>query len=176
MRADPSGFTVVELLAVIALIGMLAGLSVSYYLGYVEKARVATAVAQIGNLSRLIDGHALEEGAGLPVSLAEIDQADVLDPWGRPYQYLRLVDLFANASVPPLPPVAAPPPGGSGGGGTTAIVEARKDGFLVPINSDYDLYSTGKDGRSRASLRAPESFDDVIRAADGSYVGLAKDY
>ena len=52
----------------------------------------------------------------------------------------------------------------------------RKDHRLVPINSDYDLYSMGKDGRSVSPLTARHSHDDIIRANDGDYVGLAKDY
>jgi general secretion pathway protein G len=47
---------------------------------------------------------------------------------------------------------------------------------LHPINSDYDLYSIGKDGESVAPLTAKKSWDDVIRAADGAYIGLAKGF
>ena len=53
---------------------------------------------------------------------------------------------------------------------------ARKDKFLVPLNTDYDLYSRGQDGESAGPLTASESKDDVIRALDGRYVGLASDF
>jgi general secretion pathway protein G len=46
----------------------------------------------------------------------------------------------------------------------------------VPINSDYDLYSVGKDGVSSGPLTAGPSRDDVIRANDGGFFGLARDY
>ena len=52
----------------------------------------------------------------------------------------------------------------------------RKDRFLHPINSDYDLYSMGKDGESVEPLTAQKSHDDVIRASDGGYYGLAKNF
>jgi general secretion pathway protein G len=52
----------------------------------------------------------------------------------------------------------------------------RKDRFLVPINTDYDLYSMGKDGRSSPPLTAKASRDDIIRANDGAYIGLASNY
>jgi general secretion pathway protein G len=46
----------------------------------------------------------------------------------------------------------------------------------VPINSDYDLYSEGKDGNSAPPLGAAQSLDDVVRANDGGYVGLAANF
>lgn len=53
---------------------------------------------------------------------------------------------------------------------------ARKDRFLVPINSDFDLYSVGPDGLTQASLANRDSLDDVIRAADGAFYGLAENF
>jgi len=78
----------------------------------------------------------------------------MLDPWGRPYVYLKFPPSKGKA-----------PPGG-----------ARKDRFLVPINSAFDLYSLGKDGNSVAPLTAAASRDDVIVANDGGFVGLASNY
>ena len=53
---------------------------------------------------------------------------------------------------------------------------ARKDRHLHPISSDFDLYSMGKDGDSVKPLTAQKSHDDVIRASDGGYYGLAKNF
>jgi general secretion pathway protein G len=61
------------------------------------------------------------------------------DPWGNPYQYLPLDG-------------ASPPGGGGPGGGGGAAAHARKDRFLVPIDTDFDLYSMGKDGQSASAL------------------------
>ena len=63
------------------------------------------------------------------------------DPWGNPY-------VYANHDVVP--------PG-----------HRRKDHSLVPINSDYDLYSKGEDGASAPPLTANSSKDDIIRGRDG---------
>lgn len=52
----------------------------------------------------------------------------------------------------------------------------RKDRNLVPINSDYDLYSAGHDGATLPPLLAPVSRDDVIRANNGGFIGLASDF
>ena len=46
---------------------------------------------------------------------------------------------------------------------------------LAPLNSDYDLYSMGKDGASQSSLMAKVSRDDVVRALDGRFMGRASD-
>jgi general secretion pathway protein G len=66
--------------------------------------------------------------------------------------------------------------GGGGGPPCGGIGGARKDRFLVPINSDFDLYSMGKDGESLGPLTAITSHDDIIRANDGGYYGLASDF
>ena len=60
--------------------------------------------------------------------------------------------------------------------GARARGSARKNKNLVPINSDFDLYSIGKDGASVAPLLAAKSRDDVIRANDGRFHGLASNY
>jgi general secretion pathway protein G len=52
----------------------------------------------------------------------------------------------------------------------------RKDKNLVPINSEYDLYSVGPDGRSVGPLTAKHSRDDIVMANDGRFIGVASDY
>ena len=84
-----------------------------------------------------------------PDSLDELPGEALADPWGRPSQYLRI----AGNNTPGL------------------RGRLRKDRNLVPINSDYDLYSFGEDGDSRPPLTARPSRDDRVRAADGSFVG-----
>ena len=46
----------------------------------------------------------------------------------------------------------------------------------MPLNSDYDLYSMGLDGESKKPLSAKVSQDDILRALDGAFVGLAEDF
>jgi general secretion pathway protein G len=52
----------------------------------------------------------------------------------------------------------------------------RRDGFMYPLNSDYDLFSLGPDGRTAVALGQPMARDDVIRANNGGFFGLASDY
>lgn len=69
--------------------------------------------------------------------------------------------------------------GGSGGGGGPpcgGVGGARKDRFLVPINSDFDIYSMGRDGQTVPPLTAKKSHDDILRASDGGFYGLAANF
>jgi len=195
---DRFAFTLVELAVVLAIVGVLAAVGASRYQTYLERARVARAIVELRGIAARI-GLAEEETRVLPTSLVELG-ITTLDPWGNPYQYLLL-----QGNLPPgladgsseRPPVAAGPPsvqaggppagsaggnggddGGTGGGGgdPSAISLARKDRFLVPINSDFDLYSRGADGLTQAALSDPVSRDDVIRGEDGAYYGLAEKF
>jgi general secretion pathway protein G len=46
----------------------------------------------------------------------------------------------------------------------------------VPIKSDNDLWSSGKDGKSVSPLTAKDSRDDILRANNGRFIGLASDF
>ncbi len=222
------GFTLIELMLAVAIIGIMSSLAIPNYLGFLEKARVARAVSELNALDKEIKGYALSAEL-YPDSLAQIGRNALLDPWGNPYQYLRIncgavvlgrLDNLTPpvfGSVESVLPVSVTLPavnahvsftvfnghhqgliqliqgngGGNGGGGngggngngggggqpcSNGNGGKRKDHSLVPINSDFDLYSMGKDGQSVAPLTAPKSHDDVIRANDGSYYGLASNF
>jgi general secretion pathway protein G len=145
-----SGLTIVELVIVLAIIGILAGVAYPLYDNRREKIRVRTAINDLVLLSTMISNYQIDHGE-YPASLAAVGNASYHDPWGRPYQYLALQ-------------------------GKKAYGGARKNKNLVPINSDFDLYSMGKDGESPGPLTAKASRDDVIRANDGQFYGLASDY
>lgn len=151
MRSTGSsyGFTLIELAITVGIAGTLAALAVPLYVGYLEKARVARAIAEIRYLEEAIDLYQISNGT-LPNALADVGSGNVVDPWGNPYQYLNF--------------------SGAGKG------QARKDRFLVPINSNYDLYSKGKDGDSKPPLTVKVSWDDIVRANDGAFVGLASEF
>lgn len=144
------GMTLVELLIVIAIIGILASIALPAYQDYTEKARITIAVADMSAIAVKAEAYWNDEGA-YPPSLADIDEAGKLDPWENPYQYLNLFNK-------------------KGKGGN------RKDRKLNPLNSDFDLYSMGKDGQSKTQISNKVSLDDVIRANDGKFMGLASKY
>ena len=147
-RRRQKGVTLLELVAALAAVMILASLAVPAYNGYVTRARVASAIGDIGTISLQLYRWQLNTRS-FPLTLAEAG-IDANDPWGRPYRYLRV----AGASRSSL----------------------RKDRNLVPINTDFDLYSMGPDGRTTAPLTAAFAQDDVVRANNGSYIGLGKNY
>jgi len=149
-KVGARGFTVFELMISLAIVGVLASIATPMYQNYRERVRVSTAAADIAAISAKIKLYYTDERV-FPASLAEVGQGNKLDPWGRPYRYLDLTKV-------------------------TGAGESRKDKRLNPLNSDFDLYSVGKDGNSKTSLMAPTSRDDVIRARDGRFIGLARDF
>ncbi len=144
------GWTIVEMVLVVAIFGTLLAMVTPQVTKHIDQARVARAILDIEGIQADLAGVEML-GEGLPETLAEIGR-DMLDPWGNPYQYLR----FERGK--PVPP------------------GARRDRFLVPINTSYDLYSMGKDGATTVALTAKPSQDDVVRANDGAFIGLAVRY
>lgn len=146
------GFTIIEMMAVVMIIGVLAGLGIPKLREAVERAKVARAIGEINAIQW--DLMAIEsQNQPLPASLAAIGRGGMRDPWGYPYVYF------------PFPTNRRGHP-----------VGARMDRFLVPLNSTFDLYSVGKDGSSAAPLSAPMSQDDIVRANDGGFIGQGKDF
>jgi general secretion pathway protein G len=60
--------------------------------------------------------------------------------------------------------------------GVPAEATRRRDRYMFPLNTDYDLFSLGPDKRTAVSLGEGVGLDDVIRANNGGYFGLAGDY
>jgi general secretion pathway protein G len=144
------GFTVVELLIVVAIILTIVAIAVPNLLAAIDQAKVARAVGDIHTIGMAVQEYDVLNGQ-YPDSLAQTDYGSTLDPWGNPYQYLNFQNVKGKGKM-------------------------RKDRFLVPINTAFDLYSMGKDGASVAPLTAKQSRDDIIWANDGSYVGPASNF
>lgn len=142
--------TLLELMMATTVLGVLAAIGVTSYGRYLERMRTATAVSEISMMASRIELF-IVDNRRLPDSLTEAGYGGMTDPWGHPYRFLPFVDMASRGG-------------------------ARKDRRLVPINSDYDLYSVGKDGQSRPPLVAPVSLDDVIRGGNGAYYGLASGF
>lgn len=150
-RRAAKGLTVVELLIVLAIIGVLGAIALPKYQDYRERVKVNQAISDIRVLNASVHQYMLDHKEP-PDSIAGMPGANKPDPWGRQYQYQRLAGLKGVAG------------------------KARKNKNLVPLNSYFDLYSVGKDGQSVGPLTSPVSRDDVILANDGKFVGLARDY
>ena len=122
-----TGFTLLELLVVIVIIGLLAGYVAPRYFAQVGKSEIKVVQAQIDGLGKALDQYRLDTGhyptteQGLAALMAPpsneakwdgpyLKKAVPPDPWGKPYNYRF--------------------PGDHG---------------------DYDIYSYGKDGQPGGS-------------------------
>lgn len=146
------GFGLQELLITLVIAGLLMSVAVPSYERFTERARIAKAIGDIGTIAMEIGKFQLRNNNALPANLAELGVVIPLDPWNRPYVYVGIATA------------------GPGFG------DFRKDKNLNPLNTDYDLYSMGRDGASQRPLNAAESRDDVVRANDGEFIGKAEDY
>lgn len=94
------GFTLAELLVVMVIIAMLAGIAVAAGRGYLVSARKRTAQAEISNISKAIDSFYADQGRyptnqeGLAVLIKPTENFPTgflnklpKDPWRRPYVY-----------------------------------------------------------------------------------------
>jgi general secretion pathway protein G len=99
------GYTLVELLVVLAILGLLVAIAAPRLMKYLGSAKVDTAKVQIERLGSVLDlyrleiGHYPTEQEGLTALVDRPAQADkwngpylknrdaLTDPWGRPYGY-----------------------------------------------------------------------------------------
>jgi len=148
-RAVARGFTLIEIFISVAVIAILAAIALPAYKHYVVRVQSTQAKVDIATMNISIQRFYTASG-NYPLTLADVHLDQMVDPWGRPYVYYNIV---VN---------------GKG--------HARKDHALNPINRDFDLYSMGPDGQSKAQITQKSSLDDVIRANDGAFIGIAADF
>ncbi len=145
--------TLIEMLLAVAIIGTLVAVGVPIYSNALNKARINQAITKIALMGQRIDDFLVDNGR-IPNDLSEIGEPNPRDPWGNPYQYTPIL----------------------GRDKTEIEAKLRKDRFLIPLNNDYDLFSTGRDGIWKAPLTSEDSWDDIVRANNGGYVGVAYRY
>jgi general secretion pathway protein G len=149
------GFSLVELLMVMAIIAALAGVSMPAYSRYIDTTRSKRAMSEIHTISNEIAAYAIDHNGSLPpdgppgptTGLAAINRAGFKDPWGRPYVYVNIID---------------------NPGGRTPL----EDSIGNILNTDYDLYSVGPDGSSGPLAGAIGNADDIARHNNGGFVGF----
>lgn len=140
------GYTLLELLFAVAIVAVLALAATSAYTKVMDRAKNRAAIGDIAELEV-----AIERYRSTHFSLPDTLPAPGLDPWGIPYIYTKLEGVNGKGS-------------------------ARKDHKLNPLNSDFDLFSAGKNGTYKSQISNKDSLDDIIRARNGAYIGLAADY
>jgi general secretion pathway protein G len=147
-----SGFTLLELMFSVCVCTLLVAIAVPTYSGVIGRQRTTRAIADIAQIAIRIERYRTTNGGDAPLALAELGEIPQ-DPWGRDYQYLSF-----DADIP----------------GIKGLI--RKDHNLHPLNSQFDLYSLGPDGESRAALTAKASRDDVVFGRDGGFIGPASEF
>lgn len=117
------GFTLLELLVVIVIIGLLAGLVAPRYFDQVSKSNTKIARAQIDSLEKALDQYRLDVGSYPPteMGLAALNvRPQNVEKWAGPY---------LKKAVPPDP------------WGAAYLYKSPGD------HGDYDLQSLGVDGQ-----------------------------
>jgi len=145
-----AGFTLVELMLTVAILGVLGTLAVSQYSDYQDKLKLAQIKSDFKKIEVAIAQY-YSDNKAFPQQLSDVGLGGMRDPWGRTYVYCELA---------------------SG----TATCTTRKDKSLHPLNSDFDLCSMGADGDTKNPLTAKASRDDIIRARNGQFYGYAVDF
>ena len=145
-----SGFSLLDLMFAIGIGGIVLAVAIPSYQEYVTRSNTSAAIADISRIHLSIETYIMNAGRP-PPDLNAIGKGNMLDPWGRPYVFLSFDGLSGKGQM-------------------------RKDKNLVPINSEYDLYSCGPDGDSVGPLTAKASRDDIVMANDGQFIGVASDY
>jgi general secretion pathway protein G len=130
-----AGFTLVEMLVVLTIIGLIMGLIGPRVLGYLSESKVKTAKLQIESFSSALDLFYIDTGR-YPTSSEGLESLAVrpsgvevwngpyvkgaripTDPWGHPYQYRSPVER-----LPPYEIMSLGSDGSEGGTGNAADV------------------------------------------------------
>jgi general secretion pathway protein G len=147
-----TGFTLIELLMVMVIISILATIGYYRYSAFITQTQETRAIADIKQIAQLLEEFN-ELNGRYPNDLSELNRGEFTDPWGNPYQYVNIVEDGKRGKNDQ---------------------KGRKDRNQNPINTYFDLWSNGADGDYNKQVTGAKSRDDIIRAWDGSFVGLGK--
>ena len=125
-RPRRAAFTLMEMLVVVAIIVVLAGIGGAYFMGRLEESRVNAAKLQAEVLSKAVQQYKVDHNE-FPTDLSLLLQKDadghgpyleradaLLDPWGRQYQYdINGSNNTRVGAVVQIPDVFTMPPGGT---------------------------------------------------------------
>ncbi|NAZ91385.1 pilin [Vibrio toranzoniae] len=138
-RTNQKGFTLIELMIVVAVIGVLSAIAIPQYQKYVAKAEVASALATMTGIKTNVEAYSAENGA-FPDS-----------------------DLTDELGVPSKIPVGAITfkPGASAGVGTIVFTFASSGVSTILHEKAFVLGRTG-DGEWECDSHATDGVEDAL--------------
>lgn len=157
----PHGFTLIELVLVVVMLGILLSFAVPAYESNVTEAKNGQAKTDI----RTIEAAVIKfytENSRYPADLAEVfgsapsscpkgQRTQFCDPWYTAYEYKPITMRGSRC------------------------VGCRVDLNMQPLNSDFDLWSNGKNKIFVPQVTGSASLDDSIRTRNGNSIALGKD-
>lgn len=99
-RNRRSGFTLVELLVVITILGILAAVAVQNVMQHIETARITATRTSIAEIEKAAQIYAMKHNGKFPNSIEDLTQGtddnegllkegSITDAWGTPFQFTK---------------------------------------------------------------------------------------
>ncbi|MEZ8446562.1 type IV pilin protein [Vibrio splendidus] len=93
-RTNQKGFTLIELMIVVAIIGVLSAVAIPAYKSYVTKSELASGATTVRNLLTNIDMHQQENGTYVGMTLAKVGASATMSGLGN----LALANLTVSSA------------------------------------------------------------------------------
>ena len=133
-----------------ALLGTVTAMAVPAFYREIQETANTRVIVDLQVLQFAIDMYE-RMNERLPDSLDDLGPGPRIDHWGHAYEYTPNTSPDWNT-------------------------RRRLDQHQVPLNDDYDLFSPGPDGEWKKPLMNSLSHDDIVRADDGLFIGVALDH